>query len=221
MGSILSMISDAFTGFPSLSAFNEVDGLTPSERLDASGYQMESYHLNPGEILGTKAMLEIDNKNIDTVAAFFSEGYDQLYAAEGIESRYEIAESFYEVIKSNMGITASFSFAPFADPLTAGGYDDKTDSITLNVNYLEDENCCDLISTILHESRHALQFKISLEPNGGMVLDDISQSWAINFEHYILPEWDREAYRHQPIEEDAYDYEKTIMIRGLSAIGLA
>ena len=202
------------------SKFGVMDGMNPGCQLEASGFRMTPFHLNLGEKLGTKEMVEIDNRNIDLVAAFFSEGYGKMYAEEGLEPRYEIAESFYEIIKSNMGITASISFEQFADPLIAGGYDDDTDSISLNVNYLGEDDCRGLLSTILHESRHALQHKVVSESDCSLVSDEVCQKWALNFENYILPEWDREAYRHQPVEEDAYDYEETIMSRGLSAIGL-
>ncbi len=181
---------------------------------------LEDLHIELPDCNSSLEMLVMDNNNIDIVAAFFYEGYDKVFENVGFEERYELVNCFYQSIKDNMGISCDLQFAFFDDPLIQGNYDDKTNTITLNANYLENPDCKDLLSTIIHESRHAFQEKECSDNLNGqsMVPEDVRNLWANNLEHYISPEFDIQAYREQPIEKDAYDYENIIMERGLSVL---
>ena len=150
---------------------------------------------------------------IGLVRNFYNEGLDLDYADKGLEGRCEIATSFYNDVKEKMGIDADLSFAN-KPPYNLGGYDPLTNRIELNSNYLEKADCEDLINTILHESRHAFQNKCIDTPNSVTVKDNIIEVWKDNFDNYIRPDEDFEAYENQEIEKDANYFADSVMKKG-------
>lgn len=95
-----------------------------------------------------------------------------------------------------------------------GGYNPLTNKIELNSNYLEKSDCEDLLNTILHESRHAFQNKCIDTPNSVTVKDNIIEVWKDNFDNYIRPDEDFEAYENQEIEKDANYFADSVMKKG-------
>ena len=150
---------------------------------------------------------------IGLVRNFYNEGLDLDYADKGLEGRCEIATSFYNDVKEKMGIDADLSFAN-KPPYNLGGYDPLTNRIELNSNYLEKADCEDLLNTILHESRHAFQNKCIDTPNSVTVKDNIIEVWRDNFDNYIRPDEDFEAYENQEIEKDANYFADSVMKKG-------
>ena len=150
---------------------------------------------------------------IGLVRNFYNEGLDLDYADKGLEGRCEIATSFYNDVKEKMGIDADLSFAN-KPPYNLGGYDPLTNRIELNSNYLEKADCEDLLNTILHESRHAFQNKCIDTPNSVTVKDNIIEVWKDNFDNYIRPDEDFEAYENQEIEKDANYFADSVMKKG-------
>lgn len=177
--------------------------------------QLGRFHIEKPDCNNSLEMLHIDNRNIDTVAAFFYHGMDRVYET-GIEQRCELALGFYGRIKENMGITSEIGFSFFEDPMTLGGFDRYTNRITLSADMLQNADCRDLLSTIVHEARHSFQLK-EVSSHDSIVPEGIRSSWKYNFDHYIPPELDYQNYRSQPIEKDAYQYEETIMKQGIAA----
>lgn len=150
---------------------------------------------------------------IGLVRNFYNEGLDLDYADKGLEGRCEIATSFYNDVKEKMGIDADLAFAN-KPPYNLGGYDPSTNRIELNSNYLEKADCEDLLNTILHESRHAFQNKCIDTPNSVTVKDNIIEVWKDNFDNYIRPDEDFEAYENQEIEKDANYFADSVMKKG-------
>lgn len=150
---------------------------------------------------------------IGLVRNFYNEGLDLDYADEGLEGRCEIATSFYNDVKEKMGIDADLVFAN-KPPHNLGGYNPLTNRIELNSNYLEKADCEDLLNTILHESRHAFQNKCIDTPNSVTVKDNIIDVWKDNFDNYIRPDEDFEAYENQEIEKDANYFADSVMKKG-------
>lgn len=150
---------------------------------------------------------------IGLVRNFYNEGLDLDYADKGLEGRCEIATSFYNDVKEKMGIDADLTFDS-KPPYNLGGYDPLTNRIELNSNYLEKADCEDLLNTILHESRHAFQNKCIDTPNSVTVKDNIIEVWKDNFDNYIRPIEDFEAYENQEIEKDANYFADSVMKKG-------
>lgn len=64
----------------------------------------------------------------------------------------------------------------------------------------------EILDTIIHELRHAVQHKAIEEPGFWGVSDEQRAEWAYNMEHYINPKTDIRAYAKQPIENDAASF---------------
>lgn len=151
---------------------------------------------------------------IETVRDFYNEGTDIDFAAKGLEGRCEIVLSFYKEIKAHMGIDADFDFVQ-KPPLELGGYNPDTNKIELNVSFLENPDCENLMNTVLHESRHAFQQKCIENPDSVTVKKNIIGVWKDNFENYITPGYDFEAYENQEIEKDANYFADSVMKKGM------
>ena len=119
-------------------------------------------------------------------------------------------------VKKKMGIDAELSFE--TKPVhQLGGYNPLTNKIELNSNFLEKEDCEDLLNTILHESRHAFQNKCIYNPSSVTVKDNIIDVWKDNFDNYIRPDEDFEAYENQEIEKDANYFADSVMKKGINS----
>ena len=99
-----------------------------------------------------------------------------------------------------------------------GGYNSGNNSIEISNSATLPENRGDLEDTVAHELRHAYQYQESEKFRSGEVADPNASDWADNFDNYkdfnqLLAETgDRNAafteYSQQPIEADAFGYEK-------------
>lgn len=166
---------------------------------------------------GVKPFVEVEvmeKECTDIVTDFFNEGLDSQYAEGSLEERLNIVNDFYDEVKHSMGINAELEFVDMpANEL--GAYSNRTNTIRLNFNYLEATDCTALLDTMLHESRHAFQYRAIENPQSVSVDDKTRESWNINITNYIFPIWDFEAYEKQPIEEDANTFAENIMANGL------
>lgn len=152
----------------------------------------------------------MNNACISIVERFQNEGLFDDYAESGLNDRMKIATSFFNEVSEAMGIDTDFNFIPMPYGME-GGYNPATNSIELNINSLENPNCTSLFNTILHESRHAFQHRAVDNPESVSVDNNTIESWRQNFENYISPWLDYEAYREQPVESDAFDYADKIL----------
>ena len=150
---------------------------------------------------------------IEMVKHFYAEGLDIEFAEKGLEGRCELATSFYDGVKKKMGIDAELTFAQKPAHML-GGFNPDTNTIELNMNYLEKPDCENLLNTILHESRHAFQDKCIRQPETVTVKENIIGVWKDNFVNYIKPEDDFEAYENQEIEKDANYFADSVMRKG-------
>lgn len=160
--------------------------------------------------------VEMKKECITMVKDFYNEGLDLDYADSGLRGRCEIASNFYDGVKKNMVIDAELCFAP-KPTHQLGGYNPLTNRIELNSNYLEKSDCEDLLNIILHESRHAFQNKCINSPDSVTVKDNIINVWKDNFDNYIRPDEDFEAYENQEIEKDANYFADSVMKKGLNS----
>lgn len=158
--------------------------------------------------------VEMKKDCINLVKDFYAKGLDMHFAEKGLEARCEIATQFYQDVKERMGIDADIAFVPKA-PNDCGGYIHATNSIELNSSYLENPDCEGLLNTILHESRHAFQGKCITNPESISVKQNIIDVWKDNFDNYISPSLDFEAYENQEIEKDANYFADSVMRKGM------
>lgn len=157
--------------------------------------------------------VEMKKECINMVKIFYNEGLELDYADRGLKGRCEIASNFYDGVKINMGIDAELCFEP-KPTHQLGGYNPSTNRIELNSKYLENADCEDLLNTILHESRHAFQNKCIQNPDSVTVKNNVIDVWKDNFDNYISPQFDFEAYENQEIEKDANYFADSVMKKG-------
>ena len=158
--------------------------------------------------------VEMKKECIDIVKNFYEKKLDMTFADKGLEGRCEIVSDFYKDVKQSMGIDAELSFVSKA-PNELGGYNPTTNCIELNSNYLDNPDCEDLLNTILHESRHAFQGKCIENPESVTVKNNVIEVWKDNFQNYVSPCYDFEAYENQEIEKDANYYADSVMKKGM------
>lgn len=158
--------------------------------------------------------VEMKKGCIEQVRNFYENGNDLDFADKGLESRCDIVSNFYEGLKGEMGIDAELVFEN-KPPQNLGGYNPATNRIELNSKYLENPDCENLLNTLIHESRHAFQKKCIEAPDSVTVKDNIIDVWKDNFNNYISPEFDFEAYENQEIEKDANYYADSVMRKGM------
>ncbi len=158
--------------------------------------------------------VEMKKECIGIVKEFYGKELDLSFADKGLEGRCEIATDFYKEVNQSMGIDAELSFVS-KSPNDLGGYNPKTNCIEINSNYLENPECDGLLKTILHESRHAFQRKCIQCPESVTVKNNVIDVWKDNFQNYISPCYDFEAYENQEIEKDANYYADSVMKKGM------
>lgn len=137
------------------------------------------------------------------------------YAAADVEFRQAYIEDFYANFSEFSGYSPELQFERMP-PNSLGAYNPETNSITLNSRMLENSDPKELMSTLLHESRHAFQQYAVDHPTRVTVDAGTIARWEYNMNNYIKPEWDFEAYNCQPIEVDAETFAENAMKNGLS-----
>lgn len=163
--------------------------------------------------------MEFTHKSEFAVKEFYeNDSYrDVPYADANIELRAEYIKDFYANYSDASGYNPPLEFKEMP-PNNMGAYNPETNTITLNSRLLENDNPQTAMETILHESRHAFQqyavdhpWRVTVDPNTIAI-------WEDNFNYYIRPEWDFEAYKKQPLEADANSYAENVINAGLSYI---
>lgn len=149
---------------------------------------------------------------VGVVEGFYNGGKEVLYKESGIADRLGLVLDFYGQVKEVMGINAELNFVPMSGK-TLGSFNPATNCIELNIGHLETPDCKDLLNTVLHESRHAFQYRAIEHPASVSVNPELIDIWKNNFNHYITSGLDYEAYYNQPVEADAYAFADDILNR--------
>ena len=126
-------------------------------------------------------------------------------------------KEFYNSFSELTGSRPYLSFTKMG-PRNMGAYNPENNTITLNRDLLEKENPDKLMSTILHEARHAYQHYAVEHPDRVTVSAETIAEWKENFNYYIRPEYDFNAYVNQPVEADADSFADLAMYAGYSLL---
>lgn len=89
---------------------------------------------------------------------------------------------------------------------TCGYYLRETNSIRFNLDFLsldDSEILHEMVNTIFHEMRHALQYKAVTDSNCNYGTEEQRYLWALNFLNYIPAYVDFAYYQQQILEADA------------------
>lgn len=148
---------------------------------------------------------------------------DEKYSPEhwdkaSVEERKRILQDYMnEVIKvyGLKDVKVNINWDPNATytnrRITWGYYNHGSHTVTLNEAALSDRmstwDSYDLLETVSHELRHAYQHEAIDHPTQFMVSKETINTWKNNFDHYISPNPDHDAYEAQPVEVDARDFQ--------------
>lgn len=142
---------------------------------------------------------------------------DMPYADADLKLRATYMKEFYDSFSELTGSRPFLSFCKMG-PRSMGAYNPENNTITLNRDLLEKENPEKLMSTILHEARHAYQHYSVEHPDRVTVSAETITEWKENFDYYICPEYDFNAYVNQPVEVDADCFADMAMYAGYSLL---
>lgn len=94
-----------------------------------------------------------------------------------------------------------------------GAFSPVTKDITINSLYVESNSFQDykeMLDTLIHEGRHAYQdYNVATRDVHGD--STITNQWSYNFDNYISPNWDFQAYFTQPVEQDAREFAEDVL----------
>ena len=140
---------------------------------------------------------------------------DISYSDADVNLRQYMIEDFYDSFSEFSGNNPQLTFKDM-ESNEMGAYNPENNTITLNSKLLRMDNPDELMSTILHESRHAHQQYAVDHPDKVSVSEETIAEWKENMDYYIRPEWDFEAYINQPIENDADKFAENVIQGGYS-----
>lgn len=166
--------------------------------------------------------IELRDKCVRFLRVFFKEPADaQMY--QRIQYRlknlsvHQKQELIREIVNRVSGIMqVELTDVYFVDDLRSMGlYDAQRNCIVFSNAYLQrDDDLCnvEVIKTIFHELKHAVQHK-SLTENGNVwgYSDDTRLNWMINFMRYIEADENLEMYMSQPVELDSFGFESCVI----------
>lgn len=101
-----------------------------------------------------------------------------------------------------------------------GEFSPTTKDITINGRYVISSDFQDykeVVDTLIHEGRHAYQdYNIAIREVHSD--SNITNEWAYNFDNYISPSWDFQAYFEQPVEKDAREFAEDVLSQYLENV---
>lgn len=157
---------------------------------------------------------EIENKCISLVEdKLHGHKMDDVLRSHTPEQRLEFIEEVAKDATTAFGIKME-PVQYYSGDSSLGFYNREDNRIYLNEAYVTCDNIYfvkEQIFTLFHESMHAAQWQavkdLAQGGNGMGFSKERLLEWAENFDHYIRPEVDFEAYRNQPLERDAFGLE--------------
>jgi hypothetical protein len=120
----------------------------------------------------------------------------------------KLADAYGIDVKSIEFITTEDMVARGQGAGTYGYFDRSTDGIVINLDLLATNELNYLrqtVSTLIHECRHAVQFKAAKEDGFGKIEPERARQWGVNFMRYISARVPQ-LYWNQSVEWDARNF---------------
>ena len=144
---------------------------------------------------------DISSETCENLSAFEQNSWDNLSQVEKEQAIEELRDSIAEDLQiENKPDIAYYNNEDLGD---YGGYAASTN--TIYINQFNMGNAAETADTIAHESRHCWQHERADNPQ-----TEQDQQFKENFDNYIKPEINFEAYQSQPVEQDASDYAEQV-----------
>lgn len=145
---------------------------------------------------------------IDSLKAF-DQNIIESYADGDVGARLEYIQDLHSSFSDSLWGQSKLQFEPMS-PFDMGYHNPELKVIAINEMLLEDSDPREIILTDLHEIRHDFQNRAVNMPYSVDVDKETINLWKDNFDNYISPELDFEAYYKQPVEVDARTFASMI-----------
>lgn len=171
----------------------------------------------------TESDQELIKKSREIIETQFPEGIENTMLTLGIDARIEkikqltldIAETYNIDVSSLVFLNCEQLIERGQGANTAGYFDLENKTIGLNIDILmcnDGRLLRDIVDTIIHECRHAFQYKAIEFPEECGVDPNTALEWLNNFTHYISPQINFRRYYYQPVEYDARNFAAVTLI---------
>ncbi len=133
----------------------------------------------------------------------------QTWSSANTEQHKKILRSFIGEINQIMGLNVNEINFEKLGRGTRGYYSPKTNSVTINEDYLSRKDSYQIMQTSVHEMRHAYQHAAMDQPQDFTVSQETVDRWRENDKNYKTVDKDGyDAYVGQPVEWDAKNFAK-------------
>ncbi len=171
-------------------------------------------HITPPQSLTDAPMSETDLKMCEKTREIIDEVFEgdifEAVSDASYSERIAYAENLIQRLTGEYGLNLeNCSLYVDSNVDNCGGFIIRENRIKLNVAALFSEDkdqTCELINTIVHELRHAVQWSaVKSEEFAAQwdISEETREKWKQNFLNYITPQQDLHAYTFQPVEDDA------------------
>jgi hypothetical protein len=132
------------------------------------------------------------------------------------EERLEVLQDAHNAIAATYGFTPVPVEVTLLPPKVLGAFSETKETIGIDKKLAASDNYVETFGTLIHESRHAYQwYLIKRFRQGPAFLSEArcaqAQEWGDNFDNYQTGEqYGTKAYQNQPVEVDAFGFEKTV-----------
>lgn len=140
---------------------------------------------------------DISDETRENLGAFEQNKWDNLSQVEKEQAVEKLRDSIAEDLQ--LENKPNIAYYNNEDPGDYGGYAASTNTIYINRFNMGDAT--ETADTIAHESRHCWQHERADNPQ-----TEQDYQFKENFDNYVRPELNFEAYQSQPVEQDARDY---------------
>ncbi len=186
------------TNMPENANASDADGSDIKPNVDSSA------ETNPEETTAPKdinAKSDISSETRENLGAFEQSNWDNLSQAEKEKTVERLRDSIAEDLQ--LENKPNIVYYDNERPGDYGGYAASTNTIYINRFNMGD--AAETADTIAHESRHCWQHERANDPQ-----TEQDYQFKNNFDNYVRPELNFEAYQSQPVEQDARDYAEQV-----------
>ncbi len=176
------------------------------------------------ELAVTNQQCEAVNQQIvDEMKNFFhsQDPGEYMVSLGSMEEKQKLIMEFTQRLFEIYGLTDIKVVCEYMDASCAGFYHPSTKTLHLNMSFLTLDDPLlerDAIDTILHETRHAVQFA-AIEGYNPLGFDHSTiREWVLNWKNYIRFQDDPVGYQNQPLEADAWSTAEYTMYSYLESI---
>ncbi|MBR6186067.1 MAG: hypothetical protein IKQ41_07355 [Clostridia bacterium] len=170
---------------------------------------------------GAEAQQARDNMMRSQIEELFYSSYfsDANWDTATTEEKKQILNDFKKNVNSIFGTNVTADVQYFkGESYENGYYDPNTNKIYLNENTLDIRSREELMTTVVHEMRHAYQRAVVNDPSGYIVSEETAKAWEqnnipgnyIEYDPHDPAKTDYNAYHDQPIEADAFGFSESV-----------